>query len=131
MLRTYLLTGITIFLVGCGSGGGGEFRQVEESDPWPIRILIEPEQYIHAQAIIDGEPLRCIFDTGAPGIWLPERFLEHGNPTVAIGNYERTGVSAYTLPEDKDWTGCLFGLPFFEGFSEFRINIEEEMLDIR
>lgn len=133
LLASIALWLISLVLVGCGSGSSGQSSMTSVSyyppDSWPIKIEIEPETYIHLWVAVNGEPLRCIFDTGAPGIWLPDEIADHA--TVSVGNYERTNVNAYSLPDDKRWTGCLLGLPFFEGMTEYRIDLEQRLLEVR
>lgn len=133
MKRWLAIIAVALCLVGCGSGGDGEeeLPVVGVSDPWPIQIPIEVEDYVHVMVTINGTSLRCIFDTGAPGVWLPPDMLEAESITMAMGNYERTNVSAYELSPEHDWTGCLFGLPFFVGMTEFDLNLETDFLMVR
>ena len=143
MLKPYQQTSFValasmIFLmgtVGCGSGSTSSDESsstpTNMSDPWLIQVPISQDKqgYVHLSVSVNGELFDCLFDTGAPGIWLPPTLTSHA--TVVVGNYERNNVSAYDLSDRMSWTGCLIGLPFFQGMSEYRIDLEAGVLEVR
>jgi hypothetical protein len=118
---------VTLFLVSCGSEGAPERVATNNADPWPIQVLIRVENYIHTDAIIDGVVTDCVFDTGAPGgLYLPNG----GRVVAVVGNYERT-LDANLLWPEATFLDCIIGMRFFEGMSEYFINLETSELLIR
>lgn len=124
---------LLLVLSGCGSSTPAPELSAASSD-WPIVIPIYEADsgHIRMPAVINGNSFDCVFDTGAPGLWvLPEVAPEWDEVTVTVGNYERTDAVAWNLTDNKEWTECLIGLPFFEGATDFEIDVVNNELRVR
>jgi hypothetical protein len=115
------------YLVGCGGGSGHDEVSPPTPAPWPIQVSITVSNYIHLDAYINGVKTDCVFDTGAPGtLYLPES----KQVTAVVGNYERTLTTRSLWPE-ATFLDCIVGMGFFEGATEYFINLETSELSVR
>jgi hypothetical protein len=121
---------VILILAGCGSSGGDSstIAATENSDPWPIQVPIKQGQYLMTTALIAGMETECAFDTGAPrGIYL----RTDQTVTAVVGNYERTLDPVPLWETIAPFMTCIVGMGFFDGMSEYRIDLEAGLLEVR
>lgn len=125
MLRSYLL--IALLLTACGGSSDNGQDPGPRGDYWPIVVPIELKNYVHTSATINGTETDCLFDTGAPReLYLPgEHYV-----TARVGNYERTLTSS-NLWDAAAFADCIIGLRFFEGATEYTLDLEANELLVR